>query len=285
MNVNENLEEQPGVDEVRDFWEESPLFSGESDNEVGSKDFFFEHRKIYMEECFGGSFDERFLPKNKDKENAKILDLGCGIGFWVTEFGLFDYKNLYAADLTKTALNLTEKRLSLYGIEAELSQENAEKTNFNDNFFDHVNCQGVIHHTPDTEAAVKEIHRILKSGGSASISVYYKNFFLRNWRFLSVMGYILNKFGSGLKGRGRENIYLQKDVNEIVRLYDGDENPIGKSYSKKEFLQLLKGSFEIDETYLHFFPTRSLPFKIPKIFQKILDKYFGFMIYASLTKK
>ena len=45
------------------------------------------------------------------KNNSKILDLGCGVGFWTVELqlrGKFD--NVYSADLTQRALDLTRKR-------------------------------------------------------------------------------------------------------------------------------------------------------------------------------
>ena len=92
------------------------------------------------------------------------------------------------------------------------------------------------------------------------------------------------KLGGGLKGRGRENIFLEKDVDKIVRLYDGSENPIGKSYTKEQFLKMLQPHFIVDETYLHFFPARSLPFKLPKAVHRWLDRNLGFMIYASVRK-
>lgn len=276
--------EKKKITDVKEFWENNPLWTGESNHETGSKEFFEEHREVYLDECFGGSYDVRFNPKTNDSE-ALILDLGCGIGFWTVELGLKGFKQIISADLTAAALKLTETRCRIYGLESTLLQENAEQLSFKDALFEHVNCQGVIHHTPNTEAAVKEIARVLKRGGSASISVYYKNFFLRSWTVIRPLSILLASIGAKLKGRGRENIFAESSVDEIVRLYDGSDNPIGKSYSKKEFKELLNNYFLVEEFYLHFFPSRALPFKLPKRFQKFMDKYFGFMIYASLRKK
>lgn len=274
------------LNKVKDFWEKNPLWTGECQFEEGTLDFFQEHRKVYYDDCFAGSFDIRFLPSpRKSGQNIKILDLGCGIGFWTTELAMRGYSNMYAADLTKKALEITEQRLALFDLKAELSQQNAENTKFKDNQFDHVNCQGVIHHTPDTDATIKEIARILKDDGTASISVYYRNIFLNFWNILRPLGWIFSLFGAGLIGRGRESIFKQSNVDEIVRLYDGAENPIGKSYTRKKFVAMLSPYFDVEETYLHFFPARSLPFKIPKFLHRFLDKNFGFMIYATLRKR
>lgn len=273
------------LNKVKSFWENNPLWTGESVFEPGTIEFFEEHRSVYIADCFAGSFDLRFLPPpRKAGQKMKILDLGCGIGFWITEFALRGMQNLHAADLTQNALEITTKRLATYESTAVLSQQNAEQLTYDDSTFDHVNCQGVIHHTPDTDRTISEMARVLKSGGTASISVYYRNSILKLWPYLRWLGWPLAKLGGGLKGRGRENIFLEKDVDKIVRLYDGSENPIGKSYTKEQFLKMLQPHFIVDETYLHFFPARSLPFKLPKAVHRWLDRNLGFMIYASVRK-
>ena len=63
-----------------------------------------------------------------------------------------------------------------------MSVADAEKTNFDDNFFDIIYSWGVIHHSPSTSKIVDEIFRILKPGGEARIMIYHK------W---SIVGYIL----------------------------------------------------------------------------------------------
>lgn len=161
--------------------------------------------------------------------------MGCGIGFWTTEFASRGFTNLHAADLTQNAIGLTSKRLKLQNLKADLTLQNAEKTTFPDESFDHINCQGVIHHTPDTTAAVQEICRILRSNGTASISVYYRNVFLRTWPILRSLGWLVSLLGGKLKGRGRENIFRESNIDEIVRLYDGTMNPIGKVIRRKNF--------------------------------------------------
>ena len=72
---------------------------------------------------------------------------------------------------------------------AKLQKENAEQLSFSDNTFDHVNCQGVVHHTPNADKAVSEIARVLKPAGTASISVYYHNVILQLWPWLRWIGY------------------------------------------------------------------------------------------------
>lgn len=274
---------QPEIKDVQNFWENNPLFTGESKHHPGSKDFFDEHSQIVIEDCLAGEFDLRTVPSSENSLN--VLDLGCGPGFWLIELSKRGVKSITGADLTANAVQLSRMRCSIYGVKATVLQENAENLSFRDQTFTHVNCQGVIHHTPNTERCVAEIARVLKPGGTASISVYYKNYFIRNWSWLRYLGLILFKMGASLKGRGRESIFSLRSSNEIVRYYDGASNPIGKAYSESEFREMLSKHFEVTETYLHFFPLRTLPIKLPKNIHRFLDRNFGFMIYASCVRK
>ncbi len=260
------------IEDVKEFWEKNPLFSGESSFEPGTKEFFEEHRKVYLEDVFANNFDENlFIPKLQD--DAKILDLGCGVGFWTIEMlKRGEYKHMYSADLTQTALDNLTKRLEYNNLHSILSIQNAEEMDYSDNLFDHINCQGVIHHTPNTEKTVQEMARVLKSGGTAYISVYYKNIFLRNWKYLRPIGKLLSRSGAKLKGRGREGIFFKDDVDEITRLYDGDQNPIGKSYSKQEAIALVEKYFDVEKVFLNFL-------------HRYLSKNMGFMIHLNLRKK
>jgi len=274
------------IEDVRNFWENNPLFDGESSFEAGSKEFFQEHKRVCIEDCFAGNFKrDLFIPRGLT-ENAKVLDAGCGNGFWTVEvLAAEGFQHIYAADLAQRALTLTEKRLALHGFKANLAIENVESMTYKDEFFDHVNCQGVVHHTPNPEAAIREIARILKRNGTASISVYYKNIFLRLWPRISGLGRFLNKAGWQLRGRGRESIFLEADSDEIVRLYDGEENPIGKCYAKDEIIKMVEPYFDIGNYFFYFFPARCLPIKLPRFIHRFLSNNFGFTIHLNLRKK
>ncbi|MFC1975145.1 class I SAM-dependent methyltransferase [Chloroflexota bacterium] len=271
------------IDDVRQFWQNNPLWTGESNYKPGTKGFFEEHLKVVTEDCFAGELDKRLFPNPIQK--GKVLDLGCGPGIWTIELARHGCEDITAVDLTQNALLLAQKRCQVYGVSASFSQQNAERLAFENATFSHVNCQGVIHHTPDTRACVREIARILKKEGTASISVYYRNIFLRAWPILIWLRKLLAKMGAGLSGRGRESIYTIDDVDEVVRLYDGKWNPIGKVYTREQFIHMLKLYFEIKEIYLHYFPARTLPVRLPKIIHWWFDKHIGFMIFATVKKR
>ena len=271
------------IEDVRKFWESNPLWTGESLYQQGSIEYFEEHSNATKKDCFAGKIDERIFPRSDRR--ARVLDLGCGPGFWTIELFRNGCEDLIAVDLTSSAINLTKKRCVEYNVDAWFSQQNAERLAFKDESFSHVNCHGVIHHTPNPNFCLHEIARILKPEGTASISVYYKNIILRLWPVINILGKLLSNAGTGLKGRGRENICSVSDPDEIVRLYDGKNNPIGVSFGNEELKNLVQKDFQIQSIFYHFFPARAFPFSLPKQLHKMLDRKLGFMVYANLIKR
>lgn len=269
----------PTIDDVRQFWNDNPLWTGEASYAPGSREFFDEHRTVYINDGMAGILDPRIFAGVK----GSVLDLGCGIGFWLPEFASRGF-TVTGVDISSQSLEIAKRRCEVYGIDAALSEQNAEATTFGNDTFDHVNCIGVVHHTTNPAAAVREIHRVLKPGGTAVVAVYYKNIVLRNFGLFKPFIAALASAGAKLKGRGREGIYRAPTVGEIVRVYDGAKNPIGVAYDRREFANLIGPGLAIDEVFFHFFPARSLPFHIPHWLHLILDRKLPFMIYARLTK-
>lgn len=271
------------LDDVRRFWNDNPLFTGESSYQPGTIEFFEDHRHVYYNDCFPGELDPQLFPENCNDQ--RVLDVGCGTGFWIVEFWQRGFRNITGCDLSENSLNIAKERAKLYEVSADFYVENAESLSFADGEFTHVNCQGVIHHTPHPEKALDEIHRVLSKNGTATISVYYKNIILRRWRYFYPFARILYVLGAKLKGRGRDGLYQLLSTEEIVRQYDGDKNPIGLSFTTEHFLAFLEKKFDVKNVYFHFFPVRSLPFYVPRWIHRFLDGRLPFMIYANVVKK
>lgn len=270
--------ETPTLADVQTFWDTHPLFVGESTKEVGSKAFFDEHKNLYHKDVFAGKLDNWAFPPRTD--DVKILDVGCGIGFWLVEFWERGCRNIYGIDISPRSIDLARKRCMLYGAIANISVGNAERMDFPDASFDHVNCFGVIHHTPHPQDAVREIHRVLKSGGTASIAVYYRNALLRYWH---IFHKLMRPLSIGLPGRGREGISQTSDADELVRLFDGEDNPIGRAYTRAHIRALLS-PFAVQREYLHFFPARALRLEPSGPIHQIANSLIPFMISMSVIK-
>ena len=101
-----------------------------------------------------------------------VLEIGVGMGADHAEWAKYG-ANLTGVDLTERAINNTKNRFKLLGLKSKLQTADAENLPFKDNTFDTVYSWGVIHHSPNTPVAVKEIHRVLRTGGSAKIMIYH----------------------------------------------------------------------------------------------------------------
>jgi SAM-dependent methyltransferase len=111
----------------------------------------------------------------------RVLEIGVGLGADHQRFAESGAE-LYGIDLTDRAVEHTRRRLADFHLVSKLGVGDAERLGFPDNFFDMVFSWGVLHHTPDTQRAVAEVHRVLKPGGTAKVMIYHK------W---SLVGYML----------------------------------------------------------------------------------------------
>jgi len=107
----------------------------------------------------------------------EVLEIGCGIGTDAVEYAK-NGANVTAVDLGFDQIRLTKLNFDLHHLPyKEIKEANAESLPFADNSFDLVYCDGVIHHTPNTGQAIREIFRVLKPDGTALVLVY-----ARGWK-------------------------------------------------------------------------------------------------------
>lgn len=102
----------------------------------------------------------------------KVLEIGVGLGAdhqkWA-EAGAV----LSGVDLTARAIAHTKRRFELFGLQSDLRQGDAENLPFETGSFDVVYSWGVLMASPDTPAAIREVHRVLRPGGTAKIMLYH----------------------------------------------------------------------------------------------------------------
>lgn len=104
----------------------------------------------------------------------KVLEVGGGMG---TDHAQFAKHGALTTDLDLSAGHLehAKRNFRLRGLTGEFVHGDGEKLPFEDNTFDVVYSNGVIHHTPDTIGVVRDMLRVLKPGGKAIIMVYAEN--------------------------------------------------------------------------------------------------------------
>ena len=105
-----------------------------------------------------------------------VLDVGCGQGIDVVEYARAGAR-VTGIDLTQRHVELARSHVEALGLTAHIVQGDAERLPFADTSFDRVSSNGVLHHTPDMPAALREIRRVLRPGGEARIVVYNRRSF------------------------------------------------------------------------------------------------------------
>lgn len=270
---------QVTIEQVKKYWNENPLLSIELEENIGSKEYIIKHEKIVGEII---KYSHHIWEFDK-KENMKVLDIGCGTGYLVRSYAR-NGADITGVDLTEKGVEITNNSLNMFNLKGKAIVGNAEELPFEDNSFDFISCAGVIHHTPNIEMAIHEIHRVLKPGCNGVVSVYHKNIFMNKliWPITRIFVKLL--FGH-VKGRNFRNI---KTVDDLVRVYDGDNNPLGKAYSKKDMVKLFNNFSNIEDIGLNYFPFRF--FKNKKLLgfidriHRFLDRTFGLMIWIKVKK-
>jgi SAM-dependent methyltransferase len=154
--------------DVRDYWDEAACGENLYLDDRNIEGFRKQADIRYELEPYIAPFADFAAARGK-----KVLEIGVGLGADHQRFAEAG-AILHGVDLTPRAIELTRRRFELLGLSTELRQGDAENLDFADASFDIVYSWGVIHHSPDTPRAVREIYRVLKPGGVAKVMIYQK---------------------------------------------------------------------------------------------------------------
>jgi ubiquinone/menaquinone biosynthesis C-methylase UbiE len=222
---------QSTISAVRDYWDSHTLglqYVRDKHLTVGSREFF-EHIRPWMNPYKFPWIMERIEREAKLLKGKHLLEIGCGMGYDSLEF-LKRGVRVTATDLTPSAAELARRHFALEHLPAEeVRVENVLALSFRDNTFDAVWANGVLHATGDTRRAIQEVCRVLKPGGRAIISHFYRK---PSWM------YVLSRFG-------KENIE-----------YKEEDPPVNEFYTEREILAMFIGFDVIEAVQEHY---RALP--------------------------
>lgn len=299
-NGNQSEANEELKDRVRAFWQAHPCGTKFTDTEMGTREFFASleiHR--YTKEWH--------IPIAADfagTRGLKVLEIGCGMGTDGAQFAKAgaDYTGI---DLTEAAIELARKRFALSHLNGEFRVSDAENLDFADESFDLIYSHGVLHHTPDIQAAVREIHRVLKPGGRAIVMLYHRGSY--NYRVgirvLRRAGARLLKSEVGIEivhrltgepiDSLREHAALLSSANGNVsgaellnQSTDGAGNPLARVYSRGEARKLFK-DFRDVELRAYFLNKRFIPLVgnlLPRSIESALASRWGWHLWIYATK-
>jgi SAM-dependent methyltransferase len=259
---------------AREQWTLDPCGAVHGEHEFGTREFFDtveRHRYTEYAEWMPGvmGFD-----KFRD---ARLLEIGCGMGTDLLQFARGGARCI-GIDLTPRSIEITRHRFRLYAADGAFMISDGEHLPFRDESFDVVYSNGVLHHTPDTAGAIREVHRVLRPGGTAKVMLYHRNS-LNYWFDIVLRRGVLR--GDFLRGRSVAEI-----MSRVVEFSEHDTRPLVKVYSRNEARELfsLFRSVTIEVEQL----TRpELRFLAPLVSESMLDrlrKLIGWNVIVTAVK-
>jgi ubiquinone/menaquinone biosynthesis C-methylase UbiE len=125
------------------------------------RDFHFVQRLEIVTRLITGRFSR----------DTKVLDLGCGAGVLSEQLVSAGF-DVDAADMSQDMLEFSRTRLSKYDASRyRLTRAECGDLPFPDASFDVVACIGVFGYMDDVDAAIAEIKRVLRPGGTLVFSI------------------------------------------------------------------------------------------------------------------
>ena len=285
---------------VRAFWQQNPCGTKFADASPGSRRFY----ELVEEHRYKKEWHIPTAAGFANTKNLSVLEVGCGLGTDGAQFAKAGAKYT-GIDLTDAAVELAKRRFELFNLPGTFRVADAERLLFANNSFDIVYSHGVLHHTPDTATAVREIHRVLRPGGKAVVMLYHRDSY--NYRvnisMLRRAGVNLLRWNAGVKlvhlltGEAEERLReharllkIQSDYSNseefLSQNTDGAGNPLARVYSRSEARELFK-DFAHVEMRTHFLNKRWLPLLgaiLPRSVELRLAARWGWHLWIYATK-
>lgn len=304
------MNDKPPLAQVHSFWNTEACgthFVQDFSDERSFYEKFREHR-------YRTEWHIPLLVPFADANGKRLLEIGTGNGADGAMFAL-NGAQYTGVDLTEAALDAARKHFEVLGLAGTFQKENAEQLSFSAQSFDIVYSHGVLHHTPNTQRAINEVHRVSKPGGKAIIMLYHKcsfNYYARIMAYmrLRVLVKILSRFGrwradrigirsesmTGLRGNADRKvweIHYQNFLNDgwrylraqnfVHHCTDGPECPLAYAYSRSEARKFFAKFHDLEMKVAHF-PIRKYCRWFPFALEKMLAPLMGWYLFIYGTK-
>jgi SAM-dependent methyltransferase len=133
---------------------------------------WLKHDKTQLDDASANRSEIDFTDKTgltrKDLEGKLVLDVGCGMGRYAEVVSRWGAR-VVGIDLS-AAVEAAARNLD--GYPATIFQADVFSLPFAEQSFDYNYSLGVLHHTPDCEAAFKKLPHLVKPGGGVAIWLY-----------------------------------------------------------------------------------------------------------------
>src|SRR2546423_1536230 len=207
----------------------------------------------------------------------RLLEVGCGMGTDLLQFARGGAR-VTGVDLTPRSVETSRHHLKLYHQSGDFAISDAETLPFADESFDVVYSNGVLHHTPDTSAAVRQIHRVLRPGGLARVMLYYRHSWNYWFEIIFHRGLLRAQL---LRGDSAQDIMAR-----YVEVNEGGARPLVKVYSRRQALELFSmfGDVKIEIEQLTRGEFHFLAPLIPESLLRRMAQTIGWNVIISARK-
>lgn len=215
----------------------------------------------------------RLPPPQTSNSPLRILDAGCGTGESTSYLvHLNPAADVTAIDLSNGALDVARERMQRSIPEAKHRCRFVHKSIFDvaelEGTFDHINCVGVVHHTPDPLRAVRALADKLNPGGILHIFVYAAH---GRWE-ISLMQKALSILQKG-EHHFKDGVQLGRKVFEA--LPDGNRLKVRE---EQRWAQENKKDATFADMYLH---PQEIDYDIPSLFELIDASGLDFLGFSN----
>jgi SAM-dependent methyltransferase len=207
----------------------------------------------------------------KHWRGKRVLEVGVGLGTYHLQLARAGAQ-LAGVDLTPASIDFTRQLFDFHGYRSDLSVADAEALPFDDLSFDCVYSFGVLHHTPDMDRAIREIHRVLRPRGVALVALYNRHSYFYAWRYAR---FLLHQ---GWRG---------STINEMrSKIEYGSGNPLVVVSSRRELDRAFHAFSQVFIEARHFprhrFPAWLIRLADPAL--RPLERRMGWYWMAEATK-
>ena len=177
------------------------------------------------------------------QDGKVVLDYGCGPGYDLVGFAHYSKPaRLIGADISPVSLAEARSRVALHGVEPELHRivEGDNRIPLPDATVDYVHSSGVIHHTADPQAVLRELRRVVRPDGSARVMVYnYESL----WLHLYTAYVKMIEEAALHRVQNTVDPFQGLSVRQaFAKLTDGLDCPISRAYRPDEFCAIAKSA-------------------------------------------
>ena len=196
---------------IVEYWDRQPCNINHSKSDLGTLQYFEEGAaKRYKAEPHIKEFAD-FSSYN----GKRVLEIGCGIGADAIEFAKAGAEYV-GIDISQESLNLAIQRFKVYNLEGKFYLRSGDEDLSDLGKFDLVYSFGVLHHYPDIQQTLDNIHDSLVDNGKLKFMVYAKN----SWKYAMIQ-------------KGLDQYEAQSAC------------PYAIAYTNDEIYQLLNGKFDV----------------------------------------